>query len=326
MWFLCCCVTSKAKIALFTSGLTRNEGARGPTISAMDEILIGAHVSIAGGVMNVFDNAAAIGANFVQIFTRSPRVWRSSMISEDDATCFRAELESGRSGLKGLVTHASYLINLASSDPEIFEKSRAVLVENIRSASKLGARGMVVHVGSHKGAGLEASMAGIASSLRLALDAVDGPCRILLENTAGQGGSVGVTFDELARVVEALNGDDRIGVCLDTQHLFASGVSFATIDEADAVVAALAGMLGISRLGCIHLNDSKVPLGTMKDRHENLGQGLIGAEALSNLISHPALLGIPLILETPGGGEGPRTNDVDTARELLRAGIARRNC
>ncbi len=274
--------------------------------------------------MNVFENAAAIEANFVQIFTRSPRVWKSSLISDDEAFCFKAELASGGSGLRGIVTHAPYLVNLASTDPEILDKSRAVLVENFQSASKLDARGMVVHVGSHKGAGLEASMTGIASSLRLALETVDGPCRILLENTAGQGGSVGMSFDELARIVEALNDDDRIGICLDTQHLFASGVSFGTSEEADTVVSALAGKLGIDRLGCVHLNDSKVPLGTMKDRHENLGQGLIGAEALSNLISHPALLGVPLILETPGGGEGPRAIDVDTARELLRAGIARR--
>ncbi len=323
-WFLCCCIPSKAKFALFTVGLTREKCVPGPTISAMDKILIGAHVSIAGGVMNVFENAAAIEANFVQIFTRSPRVWKSSLISDDEAFSFKAELASGRSGLRGLVTHAPYLVNLASPDPEILDKSRAVLVENFQSASKLGARGMVVHIGSHKGAGLEASMAGIASSLRLALESVDGPCRILLENTAGQGGSVGVSFDELARIVEALNNDDRIGVCLDTQHLFASGVSYGTIEEADTVVGAIETKLGIARLGCVHLNDSKVSLGTMKDRHENLGQGLIGKEALSNLISHPSLLDVPLVLETPGGGEGPRAMDINTARELLRVGMARR--
>ncbi len=291
----------------------------------MDERPIGSHVSIAGGVMNVFGNAMAVGANFVQIFTRSPRVWRSPAINEDDAARFRTELETGRNGLKGLVTHASYLINLASLDDELFAKSRTVLAENVLTASRLGALGTVVHVGSHKGAGLKMSINRIASSLRLALDFVGSPCRIFLENTAGQGGSVGVTFEELALLIEALKGDERVGVCLDTQHLFASGVSFGTIDEADAVVEELDRMLGIDRLGCIHLNDSKVSKGTMKDRHENLGEGLIGGEALSNLISHPAFVGVPLILETPGSGEGPRTRDVNKAREILLAGIARRN-
>lgn len=246
-------------------------------------------------------------------------------MSDEDAVEFRGELESGRSGLKGLVTHASYLINLASEDPEILERSRAVLTENLRTSEMLGSRGVVVHVGSHKGAGLNKCLSRITKSLESALEAVDGACSIFLENTAGQGGSVGVTFAELRQVIEALDSNPRIGICLDTQHLFASGVSFATIPDADAVVDRLSGTFGIERLGCIHLNDSKVPLGSLRDRHENLGEGMIGAEALSNLISHPSLRQIPLVLETPGTGQGPSTRDVSRARQILKDGIRSRS-
>ena len=274
--------------------------------------------------MNAFENGVAIGANFIQIFTGSPRVWKSSIISDEEASQFRAELENGGSGVKGLVTHASYLVNMASTDPELLRKSVEVLSDNARSASKIGARGVVVHLGSHKGAGLSSRMQILREALMRVLDSFDGSCRILLENTAGAGGSIGTTFEELAWVIESLDGDERLGVCLDTQHLFASGVAYATIVEADDVVGRLASTLGIKRLGCIHFNDSKVPLGALKDRHENLGEGFIGAEALGNLVSHPLLRGIPLILETPGRGTGPTTLDVSTAREILRSGIERR--
>ncbi|NNN18789.1 MAG: deoxyribonuclease IV [Acidimicrobiaceae bacterium] len=290
----------------------------------MDERLVGGHVSVSGGIMRAFDNADAIGANFIQIFTQSPRMWRSPIVTDEDASRFRDEMAKSGSVLRGLVTHASYLINLASLDPDILERSRNALRDNLATATKLGANGLVLHIGSHKGLGLEASIDGIVASLLLVFDQVEDSCRILLENTAGQGGSVGLTFEELAWVIGAAGGTDQIGVCLDTQHLFASGVSYETIAESDLVVARLSKTLGLSRLGCIHLNDSKVPLGSLRDRHENLGDGLIGSRALSNLVSHPGLSKVPLILETPGDGEGPRKIDVEMARELISAGQKRR--
>lgn len=285
--------------------------------------MIGGHVSAAGGVMKAFENAHAIGANFIQIFSQSPRAWKSQMVSDEEAAYFKRELANQTNGLKGLVIHASYLINLASSDRDIFAKSQHALIDNLESAEKLGARGVVLHVGSHKGSGLESSMDGIVSSLLRALKSVDGSCEIFLENTAGQGGSIGVNFEELARIIDAV-GSSKIGVCLDTQHLFASGVSYSTIEEADAVIQQFSMILGIGRLGCVHLNDSKTALGSLRDRHENLGEGLIGANALSNLMSHPDLNGVPVILETPGDSKGPRKRDVELARKLIGEGRSRR--
>ena len=290
----------------------------------MDEQLVGGHVSAAGGVMKAFENAYAIGANFVQIFTQSPRAWKTNAIAEEEIANFKQGLANQTHGLKGLVTHASYLINLASADQDLFSRSQTALIDNLESASKLGARGVVLHVGSHKGSGLDSSLGGILSSLTRALESVDDSCQIFLENTAGQGGSIGVSFEELARIIDGAGSSERIGVCLDTQHLFASGVSYSTIEEADNVIKRLSEILGIGRLGCVHLNDSKAPLGSMKDRHENLAEGLIGADALSNLVSHPALLGVPIILETPGDGKGPRRRDIELARDLIAKGQSRR--
>lgn len=287
-------------------------------------VLVGGHVSVAGGVMSAFENAKAIGANFFQIFTGSPRIWRGSETTDAIAEKFRAELFTGQSGVKGFVTHASYLINLATSDSELLEKSVSLLSDNVKSASKLGAAGIVLHVGSHKGVGLDATLGTIGESLAKVMSVCDGPIRILLENTAGAGGSVGKSFEELARVIEAINGDARVGVCIDTQHLFASGMTYATMADADAVVDRFMKVLGLERLGCVHLNDSKAGPGSLRDRHENLGEGLIGSEALGNIISHPKLTGVPLVLETPGAGAGPRSHDVETAKAILRDGIQRR--
>lgn len=290
----------------------------------MDVKLIGGHVSASGGVLKAFDNAKAIGANFAQIFTQSPRMWRAKDISDSEAEEFRQRLASSQYELVGIVTHASYLINLASSDADLYKKSCVALVDNLQSATKLGARGVVLHVGSHKGAGLEAVLSQITESLVATFESVDGPCQILLENTAGQGGSVGVGFDELARIIENMGDNERLGVCLDTQHLFASGVEFFDLAQVDGIIRNIEDTIGIDRLGCIHLNDSKVQLGSKKDRHENLGDGLIGAKALSNLISHPDLDRVPLVLEVPGDGDGPRRSDIDKARELVKEGASLR--
>lgn len=287
----------------------------------MEEFLIGGHVSASGGVLRAFENAEEIGANVVQIFTQSPRMWKAKQIDEAEATQFRENLSNSRFKLAEVVTHASYLINLASNDSVIIDKSREALRANIESAAMLGASGVVLHVGSHKGLGLSTVLGQIAQAIGEVLDHLGSSCKLLLENTAGQGGTVGVGFDELKRIIDALGGDDRVGLCLDTQHLFASGVSFSTIEESDGVVQQIDEIVGIERLGCIHLNDSKVAFGSMRDRHENLGRGSIGGEALAGLISHPKLRIKPMILEVPGDGKGPRAADVKMACKLLSDGI-----
>jgi deoxyribonuclease-4 len=224
--------------------------------------------------------------------------------------------------------HATYLINLASPDPELSAKSRTCLNANLTTAEGMGSDGLVLHIGSHRGSGFDTALPGIVDALIEALDTVEmssDPCPILLENAAGAGDTVGRSFEELAEVIDAAGGDERLGVCLDTQHLWASGVPFGTIEEADSLVALVGGTVGLDRLRCLHLNDSKVAFGANRDRHENIGDGTIGAAGLAALLGHPDLQGLPAILEVPGVGDGPRAEDVATARQVWNQGIELRS-
>jgi len=291
-------------------------------------VLIGAHVSSSGGLQRALDRGRELGADVIQIFTQSPRTWRSPSHSAAEFDAYRAA-QGVETQVRATFCHATYLINLASPDADLAERSRACLVENLVAAAAIGASGVIVHVGSHRGGGLAPAVEAVAARLRSALDEADdvpgsASCPLLLENAAGAGGTVGRTFDELAALLGAAEDDRRLGICLDTQHLFASGTSYRNLAEADAVVDALERTIGLDRLACIHLNDSKVALGTNRDRHENLGEGEIGTEALGLLISHPDLDQVPAILEVPGSGNGPREQDVARARSMLAAGRQRR--
>lgn len=289
-------------------------------------MLIGAHVK-GGASVAAAERGAALGAEAIQVFTQSPRQWRAPRHGARAVAEFRAATAEHR-----LVTycHATYLINLAGDDAALRERSAACLRENLSVARRIGARGLVLHVGSHKGRGGPHVSGQVADALRRALDDADPVaqgdpgCPILLENAAGAGGTVGRSLEELAELLEAAGSDERLGVCLDTQHLFASGVDFTTRELADRVVAQLDALIGCRRLGCLHLNDSKVALGANRDRHENLGEGHVGADGLAALLGHPKLSGAPALLEVPGSGDGPRASDVATARRLLELGRQRR--
>ncbi len=289
---------------------------------------IGAHVSSAGGLVKALDRGDAMGADVVQIFTQSPRTWRSSAHSHEELTSYAAA-QAAHPRVRATFCHATYLVNLATADEALLAKSHRCLVENLVTASAIGASGVVLHVGSHRGAGIDAVLVQVAGGIVAALDGASDElgctcCPLLLENAAGAGGTVGRSFAELARILDATGDDERIGTCLDTQHLFASGSDYSSTEAADSVVADLDRTTGLARLGCIHLNDSLVPLGANRDRHANLGEGEIGAAALGCLVSHPLLDGVPAILEVPGDGDGPRSVDVVAARALLADGIARR--
>jgi deoxyribonuclease-4 len=194
-------------------------------------------------------------------------------------------------------------------------------------AAGIDASGLILHVGSHKGEGLDRCLSRIVDAVMEALDSQpDSACPILIENAAGTGDTVGRRFEELAQLLSAVGaaGGSRLGVCIDTQHLWASGISLATVAEADTVVAELDAVIGLDRVRCLHLNDSKVELGANRDRHENIGHGAIGAAGLGAFISHPALVGLPAILEVPGDGSGTRTQDIAEARAALRLGLGAR--
>ena len=276
--------------------------------------------------MPALQHGADIGADAVQIFTQSPRMWKPSQYSDEVLAGYRAA-QAEHPSVASTFCHATYLINLASPDPELAAKSRACLTANLATAYGMGADGLVLHIGSHRGSGFDTALPAVAAALVDSLDEIDADvegCPILLENAAGAGDTVGRSFEELASVIDATGGDDRLGVCLDTQHLWASGIPFGTVGEADALVELIEATVGLARLRCLHLNDSKVDFGANRDRHENIGDGTIGADGLAALLGHPAVQGVPAILEVPGEGDGPRTEDVIAARGVLEAGLALR--
>jgi len=287
---------------------------------------IGAHVRAGGRLVPALATADDIGAEVVQIFTQSPRAWKPTQYAEGVLEGYR-EAEGRHPRVTHTFCHATYLINLASPDPELYGRSRDCLVANMAIAAGIGAAGLILHVGSHKGAGLAPCLSQIVDALAAALDSQpESDCPILIENAAGTGDTVGRSFEELAILLGAV-GDDgagRMGVCIDTQHLWASGVDFASIDRADAVVDELDAVVGLERVRCLHLNDSKVELGANRDRHENIGHGTIGAAGLGAFISHPALAGLPAILEVPGTGSGARAEDIEGARKALGLGMVAR--
>jgi deoxyribonuclease IV len=288
---------------------------------------IGAHIRAGKGLASALERGADIGAEVVQVFTQSPRMWKASQYGPEVLAGYR-EAQSEHTSVKSTFCHATYLINLATPDPEITSKSRACLEANLATAQGMGADGLVLHIGSHRGSGIDAAVPRIVEALMEALDSVESvpdPCPILLENAAGAGDTVGRSFEELAEVIAGADGDERLGVCLDTQHLWASGVAFGTTDEADALVVLVADTVGLGRLRCLHLNDSKVAFGANRDRHENIGEGTIGSERLAALLGHPDLQGLPAILEVPGDGEGPRAKDLAKARRVWRKGLAMRS-
>ncbi len=289
-------------------------------------MLIGAHVRAGKGLVPALEPGADIGADAVQIFTQSPRMWKPSQYGDEVLAAYRAA-QAEHPSVSSTFCHATYLINLASPDPELAAKSRSCLTANLATADGMGAEGLVLHIGSHRGSGFDTALPAVAEALVASLDEVDADvdsCPILLENAAGAGDTVGRSFEELAQVIEAAGGDERLGVCLDTQHLWASGIPFGTVAEADALIGLIDDTVGLARLRCMHLNDSKVEFGANKDRHENIGDGTIGADGLAALLGHPDLQDVPAILEVPGEGDGPRVEDVVAARAVLDAGLALR--
>ena len=282
-------------------------------------MLFGAQVRQAGGLLAALRRAEAMGAEVMQVFAQSPRQWRHPEANAERAAAFHDAWPRSTT-VRAVVCHAPYLINLAAADPQTYERSRSCLAQNVRAAAAMGAAGLVVHVGSHLGAGLDARLEGVVSGLCTALDQSD--CPLLLENTAGAGGTIGRSFEELARVIERAGGHPRLGVCLDTQHAYAAGMSFDTPATADQLVDDLQRTVGLERLACLHVNDSKVGRGAGLDRHQNVGRGAIGRAAFRALLGHPRLQGLPAILEVPGtDNQGPDARELKAVRRLHAEGL-----
>ncbi len=287
---------------------------------------VGAHVRGGGQLVPSLEFGVEIGATSIQIFTQSPRMWKPSQYAPEVLATFR-EAQAKHPTITDTFCHATYLINLASAELELYEKSVECLTHNLSVARGMGASGLVLHVGSHKGAGFDDVVRQIADGLERARDRADAApsgvvdCPILIENAAGSGGTVGRSFEEIEFLIDACNGDDRLGLCIDTQHLWASGVDYSTVAGAQNVVKEVERTIGMSRLGCLHFNDSKIELGGNRDRHANIGEGTIGAKGLAPLVGHPQIRDLPLLLEVPGDGEGPRVEDVAAAKKVVAAGV-----
>ena len=260
---------------------------------------VGAHVSIAGGVENAPLNARKIGAKAFAMFTRNQRQWHSAPLTAASIEAFRRNCQEAGFLPGHILPHDSYLINLGAPEADKLEKSRKAFVTEMQRADALGLSMLNFHPGSHLNLTDEdACLRVIAESVNLSLDATAGVTAVI-ENTAGQGSNLGWRFEHLARIIELVEDKSRVGVCLDTCHLFASGYDLRTSEAFDATLAKFDRVVGISYLRGMHLNDAKQKLGSKVDRHECLGKGMIGIDAFASIMRHPALEEIPLILETP---------------------------
>lgn len=285
--------------------------------STQQQIQVGGHVSSAGGLYRAIERAVEKEMEALQIFVSAPQTWRATNHTDDDCARFRDA--HAASGLGEVWIHNIYLANLATEPPEQLEKSVGSVVNAMRIAERIGARGVVLHTGSHRGLGLEAVQAQVAGAITRILDEAPGEAVLALETMAGQGGAIGTKFEEIGALIRAV-GSPRLKTCLDTAHSFAAGYSIHTRDGLDEAMREFDQHIGLDLLAVVHANDSKIPLGGFRDRHENIGDGHIATDGFDAILGHPAFQGRAFLLEVPGiateahpKGDGP---DVENVRRL----------
>jgi deoxyribonuclease-4 len=285
-------------------------------------MLIGAHVSPSGGLAKAVERGTERGCRAIQIFNQSPRMWKPTIYRDDDVQAFSEAI--GASDIDAVLIHAVYLLNCASEDADIREKTLASLTHSLRAGKAIGACGVVLHPGSAKTGDVDKAVKRAGAVIREAL-AESEDCPLHLENTAGAGGTLGRSIDELAKLLEASGGDGRLGICLDSCHLFASGYDIRTSEGMDAVVKDVSKKIGRKRIGSLHLNDSMTPLGSNRDRHANVAEGELGEQGCEAFLSTPAFQGLPCVLETPGEKKsGPTREEIQLAMHLRERGIESR--
>jgi deoxyribonuclease-4 len=286
-------------------------------------LLIGAHVSTAGGLAKAVERGEERGCESIQIFNQSPRMWRPTKHGEADFAEFRERMDASKS-VEEVIIHAVYLINCATKDKELREKSLTSLTHALRIGDAIGARGVVLHPGSQLKDPLKPSLKRAAKVIAAALKETDS-CPLLIEQTAGHKGLLARDFDQTAELIDLAGGGKRLGLCLDSCHLFVQGYDITdeahlgkVLDEADEKV-------GLERLGCVHVNDAAAPLGSCRDRHANIGEGEMGKKGLAAFLSEPRFEGLPATLETPGPEKkGSDKKEVQAAKRLRKAGLKRR--
>lgn len=274
----------------------------------------GAHMSSSGGIDSAIDRIVAVGGDCVQVFTQSPRMWRPTNHKPEAVQAFRDK--RAEAGIGGVVCHALYLCNLAAPNDEIYEKSIQTMRNTVDATSAIGADGVIFHVGSHLGAGFEAGLERTCAALAQILERCVGDTWLLMENSAGAGGTIGRSLEELQTLLERLDRHPRLGICLDSCHLYVSGYDVTDPKAVAALVAELNTGIGLDRLRALHVNDSAAELGSNRDRHANIGEGLMG-EGLGAFLAHPAFQHLSAYLEVPGvNKQGPNADEIQKLRDL----------
>jgi deoxyribonuclease-4 len=285
-------------------------------------MLIGAHVSPAGGPANAVERGIERGCRSIQIFNQSPRQWKPTVYDDEKVAAYKEAFAA--SDLDALLIHAVYLVNCASEDKEMRAKSLTSLTASLRAGAALGAVSVVLHPGSALKSSVPAALKRASKVIAEALKESDG-CRLDLENTAGSGGTLGRSFEELATLIEGAGGGPRLGACLDSCHLLASGYDIRTADGLASVIDEFDRVVGCERLGSLHVNDSKTPLGSNVDRHINLGEGELGPAGCAAFLSEPRFEGLPCVFEGPGAaGKAVEKVDIDNAWKLRKQGLKAR--
>jgi deoxyribonuclease IV len=278
-------------------------------------VRIGAHVSTSGGVHTAPARALDIGANCIQIFAGPPQRWAAAALKDDDVAEFR-RLSEEKDILPAFI-HAAYLINPASADPALRDRSISSLLSGLSAAERLGAVGVITHLGSSKDGDVEQAEAMVSEAISAVLSDAPDSVWLLLETCAGQGNTIGRRFEQIGSLLRQIGSDPRLRVCLDTAHVFEAGYDVTTSDGLEYTLDEFDRAIGITRLAAIHINDSKTPLGSNVDRHENIGFGLIGEDAFARILQHPVLRQIPFLLEVPGlANEGPDAANIQVLRRL----------
>lgn len=275
----------------------------------------GAHMSIGGGVAHAFARGESIQLEAMQIFLKSERQWKAKALTEEDVAAYQAEQQ--RTGIHPVIVHDSYLINMASPKDDLWEKSIAAFAEELERCHRLNIPYIVTHPGAHTGSGEETGLLREAEALnRLLNEGVGGDTMILLETTAGQGSALGWRFEHLARLIELVQHEERLGVCVDTCHIFTAGYDIRTPEAYAATMQAFDAIIGLERIKAFHLNDTDKAFGSRRDHHAHIGQGNIGLEAFRQIVNDPHFAHLPMIIETPKGKE--LTEDVENLA-LLRS-------
>ncbi len=278
---------------------------------------LGAHVSASGGVDKAIDRAQEMGAETVQIFSGAPQAWRRKEYAPAEVEAYKAKVADTDIGPTFI--HGVYLVNLATSNPENLAKSLDALIHDMKVCHLLGAKGVIFHIGSHRGAGYDEVFHQVVDSVRRVVEATPEDTWLVLENSAGMGDAIGSRFAELAAIIREA-GSPRVKVCLDTQHAFASGYDVKSRPGLDAAMEAFDREIGLDKLVAVHANDSKCPLGGGIDRHENIGQGHIGREGFEAMLAHPAFAQAPFLLEVPGfANQGPDRDNLEILKEIRAA-------